>query len=56
MPGPDGDYGFGGKCFPKVFNAMVAFAEKFGYSANLLKEVLDSNDRIAKLRGEDENG
>lgn len=47
---------FGGKCFPKDLNAMVAFAEKFGYSANLLKEVLDSNDRIAKLRGEDENG
>ena len=35
--------GFGGKCFPKDINAMVKFAEKAGYDAKLIKQVLESN-------------
>jgi len=27
VPGPDGDRGFGGHCFPKDLNAMITFAE-----------------------------
>lgn len=40
--------GFGGKCFPKDINAMVKFAEKAGYDAKLIKQVLASNEEFLK--------
>ena len=30
VPGHDGDFGFGGKCFPKDLNAMIKKAEDSG--------------------------
>jgi UDPglucose 6-dehydrogenase len=30
VPGPDGDRGFGGHCFPKDINAILAIAQKMG--------------------------
>jgi UDPglucose 6-dehydrogenase len=44
--------GFGGKCFPKDVNAIVKYAEKIGYSPDLLKEVLNSNDKFRSLNKE----
>jgi len=41
--------GFGGKCLPKDVNGIVRAADKQGYSADMLKEVLKSNDRFRKL-------
>ncbi len=40
--------GFGGKCFPKDVNAIIKAAEKSGYSADFLKEVLKSNEKFKK--------
>jgi len=37
--------GFGGSCFPKDLKALIAGAEKEGYSPKLLKEVLGVNER-----------
>jgi len=48
VPGPDGDLGFGGKCFPKDLNALISFAESKGYNPKLLKEIWRSNLRFRK--------
>jgi len=47
VPGPDGDYGFGGHCFPKDLNALINLAEKQGLELdiNVLKATLDTNNR-----------
>ncbi len=44
------DRPFGGKCLPKDLSALVETSRSLGYSANLLQEVLDTNDRIAEIR------
>ena len=44
VPGPDGDYGFGGHCFPKDLAAMVAFGENLHAETGLLKEIEMLND------------
>ena len=45
VPGPDGDYGFGGHCLPKDISAIV---NDFG--SDLLKSVIDVNDKVRKNR------
>jgi len=50
VPGPDGDLGFGGHCFPKDMEAMVYFAEFLDLNPILLKKVLDKNDLVRKNR------
>ncbi len=47
VPGPDGDYGFGGHCFPKDLNALINLAEKLGLEldVNVLKSALKTNNR-----------
>jgi UDPglucose 6-dehydrogenase len=45
VPGPDGDYGFGGHCLPKDISAIVS---EFG--SDLLKSVLGVNDKVRKNR------
>jgi len=45
----ENDYPFSGKCLPKDTSAIYEFAKKLGYDANLLKEVLQTNEHI-KLR------
>jgi nucleotide sugar dehydrogenase len=42
---------FGGKCLPKDVNGLVKCAEESGYDPILLKEILNSNNRIGALRG-----
>jgi len=46
VPGPDGKMGFGGSCFPKDTNALLAFAEKMGMSLWLLQETTYINDDL----------
>ena len=48
VPGPDGDLGFGGKCFPKDLNAIIYAAREQGYNPYLLEEVWKLNGRIRK--------
>lgn len=36
VPGPDGDYGYGGSCFPKDINALITVATKLGVQPTIL--------------------
>ena len=44
VPGPDGDRGFGGHCFPKDLEAMIAYSKDCSYYPNFLLAVKESND------------
>ncbi len=48
VPGPDGDFGFGGKCFPKDLNALMYLARENGYHPNLLEEIWRLNEKVRK--------
>ncbi len=48
VPGPDMDFGFGGKCFPKDLKALTYQAREHGYSPYLLEEIWRLNERIRK--------
>jgi UDPglucose 6-dehydrogenase len=41
---------FSGKCLPKDLKAAIAASERAGYIPQLLREVLESNDRIERVR------
>ncbi len=43
VPGPDGQYGFGGMCFPKDTNALVKYASKLGVQLSVLKTAIKKN-------------
>lgn len=52
VPGPDGDYGFGGTCFPKDINALihtidsVEHNQERGSNSDILKAVWERNKQI----------
>jgi UDPglucose 6-dehydrogenase len=48
VPGPDGDFGFGGKCFPKDLNALIYLAREKRYRPHLLEEVWRLNEKVRK--------
>ena len=50
VPGPDGDFGFGGHCFPKDLNALIYLTEKYSTTNNILKSVIKTNDAIRTNR------
>jgi len=43
VPGPDGELGFGGKCFPKDLRALIFLARENMYNPYLLEEIWRSN-------------
>lgn len=43
VPGPDGQYGFGGMCFPKDTSAMLKFAEQANQQMNVLEAAVKKN-------------
>jgi len=43
VPGPDGNYGFGGMCFPKDTNALLKYAEQKGVVMNVLDAAVKKN-------------
>ena len=49
VPGPDGQFGFGGVCFPKDTEALIKFAGKQGVNLNILKTAVRKND-LLRLR------
>lgn len=46
VPGPDGRKGFGGACFPKDISALMHYAESLGLEFDLLKKIIQTNNRI----------
>jgi len=46
VPGPDGDRGFGGHCFPKDLSAMIYFGKNFCVETDLLESVKSKNDKV----------
>jgi len=49
VPGPDGQYGFGGSCFPKDTSALLSYADEVGTALWMLTEATYINE---DLRGE----
>jgi UDPglucose 6-dehydrogenase len=47
-PGPDGDRGFGGKCFPKDLNAMIYEMEQLNVQHDVLKAAWSDNEHFRK--------
>jgi UDPglucose 6-dehydrogenase len=48
VPGHDGDFGFGGKCFPKDLNAMIKKSEEIGVSPDVMKGAWEKNKEVRK--------
>lgn len=48
VPGPDGDRGYGGHCFPKDMAAMIYAAKEVGVDTSLLESVMNSNNKYRK--------
>jgi UDPglucose 6-dehydrogenase len=46
VPGPDGQYGFGGACFPKDTSALLKYAESIGVEMSVLQAAVDKNNRV----------
>jgi len=43
VPGPDGNYGFGGTCFPKDINSLIHTMEEYKLDPIVLKSVWEQN-------------
>lgn len=48
VPGHDGDFGVGGKCFPKDLNAFVHLANSKGYKPEIMETMIKLNDHIRR--------
>ena len=46
VPGPDGDLGFGGHCFPKDLSAILHMTERLGTTNNVLSAAKETNNNI----------
>jgi UDPglucose 6-dehydrogenase len=50
VPGPDGDRGYGGHCFPKDMSAFLYFSEKNDIDQSIIRESIKYNDKIRSDR------
>lgn len=48
IPGPDGDRGFGGTCFPKDINALITSFKEMKLDSSILEQVWKYNKKIRK--------
>ena len=48
VPGPDGDFGYGGHCFPKDVKALITVAENLNIFPEMLMSTDAKNDSIRK--------
>ncbi len=46
VPGPDGNLGFGGKCFPKDMNGMIKLLQKNNVNADVLVKAWEYNTAV----------
>lgn len=49
-PGPDGQFGFGGACFPKDTIGILGIAKKLKVDMSVLKAVWEKNLKVRKVR------
>ena len=50
VPGHDGDFGFGGHCFPKDLSALLYLTKELGTVSNVLEATQKTNSEIRKNR------
>ena len=50
VPGPDGDFGFGGHCLPKDLSALIYLAMNLNTETNVLNAVEETNDVVRTNR------
>ena len=50
VPGPDGDFGYGGHCFPKDVKALISLANKYSLDPKILNAVDSKNDDVRNDR------
>ena len=50
VPGPDGDFGYGGHCFPKDLAAIVRLSKQLGVEPTVLEAVQAKNNEVRKER------
>ena len=50
VPGPDGDFGYGGHCFPKDLDAMLYLALTMGIEPVILRATKEKNNKVRKNR------
>ena len=46
VPGPDGDRGFGGHCFPKDLAAMIYFGNQSDVDCQFLENIQEFNQKV----------
>ena len=46
VPGPDGQYGFGGHCFPKDTEALINYAQSKNIKLSLLEKAVSKNKKM----------
>lgn len=46
VPGHDGDFGFGGHCFPKDLSAIISLTNELGTINNVLDATKKTNDKV----------
>lgn len=49
VPGHDGDFGWGRKCFPKDINALITFAKEIGIDPTVMEAVWKKNKEVRKV-------
>tara|TARA_B100001559_G_scaffold313965_1_gene313725 strand:- start:1852 stop:2688 length:837 start_codon:yes stop_codon:yes gene_type:complete len=50
VPGPDGDFGFGGHCFPKDLSAIIEITKEKNITNNVLKATQTTNNTVRSNR------
>ena len=50
VPGPDGDRGFGGHCFPKDLSALIKLTESVNTKNNVLVATQKTNNEVRSNR------
>tara|TARA_Y100001935_G_C17143638_1_gene426861 strand:- start:89 stop:745 length:657 start_codon:yes stop_codon:yes gene_type:complete len=50
VPGHDGDFGFGGHCFPKDMNAILHITKKYNIINNVMNAAIDTNNNVRENR------
>ena len=50
VPGPDGDFGFGGKCLPKDMVAFLELEKRLGVDMSVIRAIWEKNLKVRNVR------